>query len=494
MARKKDGLLVLGWKITNDQNPDYWMTDDPRPGGQTPDQLVTVDEDALANNAIIVASSGSGKSFFLGRLIEEILLRTDARILCFDPNSDFVRINSTVRGSLWAKANYDPHKPKDQSLPHEKDRLAFKRPWDRIDKRVYSASKHKPPRATPIKLDWLRYKVEWLVEDASIAKEEELRSCHEFVGELKHLFVKSKLIQWWSDHELLEFARNFWFTTRDRDADAISAKLKELFASDSKGSSFRTRQCPLKVGSTVDDFNKLIAPHIKAAAKLRAFLPDQVQRDYFGAAQAAKRSGVFGDRYPLNNEPGTTAHFVDLLSIRNPRFKHMVVLKYLEDEINDAKDLHEKALAAQGTKGAKDSRKPLFVIVDEAHHLMPGHPDTKLANDLLEKFLWLVDEGRKFGIFLILVTQQPDKVHPSIVSSCTNRALMRITNRETLEKAIKALGLSQNTREASEAARASGFYQGRAMLFGPWANSSIHFLYAAMRRTLAAGAGLPSRR
>lgn len=490
MARKKDRPLVLGWKITNKkQNPDYWMTHKPRPGVQTPDQLVTVDEQGIRTNTIIVASPGSGKSFFLGRLIEEILLGTDSRILCFDPNSDFVRINSTVRGTLWKNAKYDPLKKKAQPLPHEKDRRTFKSRWDRVEKRVYSASKRPPPNCVRIALDWLDYKVEWLSEETTLAAENELRSCHDFVGQIKQLLEKSKTIKWRADHELLDAARDLWVATKDGDRKAVIAKLEQAFASDADGSSYQTRQCPLPRGKTVEDFDKFIDPHIKAAAKHRTFMPDEAQRAYFNICQAAKRSGIFATRYPLHNQPGTTAHFVDLLSIRNTRFKLMTVLKYLEDEIEDAANLRENVQATQGTKGAKDPRKPLYIIVDEAHSLMPANPEGKLARDVRDKFRWIAGEGRKFGIFLIVVSQEPAKLDPPIVSTCRNRAIMQMTGGAVLAGAIKQLGLSK--REASAAQKAASFEQGRVLLLGKWASKRFRFLYGAMRRTFPGGDDIP---
>ncbi|MCS6788682.1 MAG: ATP-binding protein, partial [Aigarchaeota archaeon] len=37
-------------------------------------------------------------------------------------------------------------------------------------------------------------------------------------------------------------------------------------------------------------------------------------------------------------------------------------------------------------------------------------------------------EGRKFGVFLILITQRPSKIHPDVLSQCNSQAIMRITN------------------------------------------------------------------
>lgn len=50
----------------------------------------------LKSHTLIVGQSGSGKSFMLGRLLEEIVLSSEAGILLLDPNADFV---SSARSS-----------------------------------------------------------------------------------------------------------------------------------------------------------------------------------------------------------------------------------------------------------------------------------------------------------------------------------------------------------------------------------------------------------
>gem|GEM_PF-1897139 len=50
----------------------------------------TVDLKALTRGLVVVGQSGCGKSFMLGRIVEEIVRKThDSRILIIDPNSDF---------------------------------------------------------------------------------------------------------------------------------------------------------------------------------------------------------------------------------------------------------------------------------------------------------------------------------------------------------------------------------------------------------------------
>jgi DNA helicase HerA-like ATPase len=62
--------------------------------------MVRIPTKKMDKHTVIIAQSGSGKSFFLGRLIEEIMLKSKARCLILDPNGDFRRINE-IDEELW---------------------------------------------------------------------------------------------------------------------------------------------------------------------------------------------------------------------------------------------------------------------------------------------------------------------------------------------------------------------------------------------------------
>jgi CO dehydrogenase nickel-insertion accessory protein CooC1 len=68
------------------------------------DKRVEIDLDGLLHHTLIVGQSGGGKSFLVARIIEEILLRTMARVLIIDPNGDFRQI-CTVNTAIWNQQN-----------------------------------------------------------------------------------------------------------------------------------------------------------------------------------------------------------------------------------------------------------------------------------------------------------------------------------------------------------------------------------------------------
>ncbi|MGB6177060.1 MAG: hypothetical protein WBF43_12165, partial [Methylocella sp.] len=105
-----------------------------------------------------------------------------------------------------------------------------------------------------------------------------------------------------------------------------------------------------------------------------------------------------------------------------------------------------------------------------------------------EQFRRIAAEGRKFGLFLILVTQRPDKLDQWVLSECANQAVMKIGSKGVAAETAKALGLdSQKQKSLEECVQ---FKVGRALLFGPWASTEPARVYGAMRRTAEGGRNL----
>ncbi len=107
-------------------------------------------------------------------------------------------------------------------------------------------------------------------------------------------------------------------------------------------------------------------------------------------------------------------------------------------------------------------RRPLLIVVDEAHNLCPPDPETPLGIAVRDRLIQIAAEGRKYGLWLLLSTQRPSKVHPGIVSQCDNLTLMRMNSREDLEQLGSAFGFVPR----GLLAQAARFRQGEALLAG----------------------------
>ena len=70
----------------------------------------------------------------------------------------------------------------------------------------------------------------------------------------------------------------------------------------------------------------------------------------------------------------------------------------------------------------------MLVVVDEAHNVCPQLPESELQFFATDTAIRIAAEGRKFGIYLMLSTQRPQKVHENVVSQCDNLVLMRMNS------------------------------------------------------------------
>jgi hypothetical protein len=74
-----------------------------------------------------------------------------------------------------------------------------------------------------------------------------------------------------------------------------------------------------------------------------------------------------------------------------------------------------------------DGASPLLFVCEEAHRYAPansniGFGPTRRALSRIAK------EGRKYGVFLGLVTQRPAEIDPTIISQCSTLFVMRLAN------------------------------------------------------------------
>ncbi len=86
------------------------------------------------------------------------------------------------------------------------------------------------------------------------------------------------------------------------------------------------------------------------------------------------------------------------------------------------------------------SRQPRLIVIDEAHNLCPAQPTTPLERALVERLIQIAAEGRKYGLWLLLSTQRPSKVHPQVVSQCDNLVLMRMNSPTDLAELSQLFG------------------------------------------------------
>ena len=135
----------------------------------------------------------------------------------------------------------------------------------------------------------------------------------------------------------------------------------------------------------------------------------------------------------------------------------------------------------------RERREPVLVVIDEAHNVCPARPEDDLVALATEHAVRIAAEGRKFGIYLLVSTQRPQKVHENVISQCDNLVLMRLNS--TADSAFAQAVFSFVPAGLVE--RATTFRLGEALVAGKIAPDPALIRFGA-RIAEEGGADVPS--
>lgn len=76
----------------------------------------------------------------------------------------------------------------------------------------------------------------------------------------------------------------------------------------------------------------------------------------------------------------------------------------------------------------KSKRHPLAIFCDEAHLYIPADTSKTIDNASLITFERISKEGRKYGVGLVVISQRPSEVNRTVLSQSNNFIAMRLTN------------------------------------------------------------------
>jgi energy-coupling factor transporter ATP-binding protein EcfA2 len=110
----------------------------------------------------------------------------------------------------------------------------------------------------------------------------------------------------------------------------------------------------------------------------------------------------------------------------------------------------------------RSERRPVLIVIDEAHNLCRPEVETPLQRLVLERIIQIAAEGRKYGLWLLLSTQRPSKIHAGIISQCDNLALMRMSSERDLDELAATLSFAP----PALLAKSPSFRQGEALFAG----------------------------
>jgi len=302
--------------------------------------------------------SGSGKTYALGVLLEEVLLHTELPMVIFDPNADFVRL-AEVREDAPAEAA--------DQLRQREIRVLRPRSQPGEDLRVRFTDLELPSKGAVMRLDPLIDRGEY--------------------NTLLHI------------EELLS----------SRDLGKILPTLRE--SSDPAHNALALRIENLGLLNW-----EIWALGLPAATEI------------------------------IDTRPAATV--LDLGGFKSQEEPLVVALSVLDE------------LWAR-----RNERRPVLLVIDEAHNLCSPDLVSPLSVALRERIIQIAAEGRKYGLWLLLSTQRPSKIHSGIISQCDNLGLLRMSSQSDLDE----LGKIFSFAPASLLSLATQFRQGEALFAGGFA-------------------------
>lgn len=113
----------------------------------------------------------------------------------------------------------------------------------------------------------------------------------------------------------------------------------------------------------------------------------------------------------------------------------------------------------------RDRRIPTLLVIDEAHNLCGTDPTSQVGQRLLDRLIQVAAEGRKYGLWLLLSSQRPSKIHPQVLSQCDNLMLMRMNSPDDIAELGRTFGFAPKAMLQAS----NGFVQGEALLAGGFA-------------------------
>jgi DNA helicase HerA-like ATPase len=138
-------------------------------------------------------------------------------------------------------------------------------------------------------------------------------------------------------------------------------------------------------------------------------------------ALRARNLGVEGYTVWAGEQPGST-----LDALQDESTRGVVV------DLGSLPTAEEQALAAEAVLGElwrlRESRRPVLIVIDEAHNVCPADPGDAITALATAHAVRIAAEGRKFGLYLLVSTQRPQKVHENVLTQCDNLLLMRLNS------------------------------------------------------------------
>ncbi len=384
----------------------YLLLGAVKDAGKAVDKVQLAAEEMLVHSGIF-GTSGAGKSFLIGRIIEELTLRTSARCIVIDGSGDFGRL-PLVNQQAWTE-----EKLRDWFLEEDTPEC---------------------------------FETEWGQHKISVLSNIELEN-HQEPLHIGWSSVGPRLIETISQ-----------MVSRE---NPLGTFLLDFNASLAKRVPFGTEP-PGTFASLLDSAYDIRSYVARGVTRLDASYYDVLDSagvrgrtgalaQYIAQLESLNRSSIWAK--DNSNDPITTqisdtkvqVLVVDIQSFSAHNAQLLLTMHVVEKLWEHCRDAFHDQIARG--PNAKDTRPPHFLIIDEAHHLAPKWTEDRVLESVCEMLREVAAEGRKYGLFLLLATQRPMKLHQDVLSELGGAFLLRMRSQCDINLVSKLVYLDQDEQQ-----------------------------------------------
>lgn len=300
---------------------------------------VALDPNGLRRHLAVIAQTGAGKSYLVGRLLEA-LVELGATVIVLDPNSDYVQLRKAAADSA--------------------------RPYVSAGRTPFAEN----------------------VEIYRIPGVQGRRFPDEMVGPTREFTVKFSALE---PEEVSDLAGIPSKAVNIRDAVRLSCS--DLAA---QGIDYR----PAELIGQLRGYATTRNPVTDGAARALRYVEFLAPYSVWGFQDVAVEDLLQPQRITV----------IDLAGADK------MVAAYVADRT--LRDVWTRATTGQ-------LPYPVFVVLEEAHNLVPNDQYGTRASRIINT---VAAEGRKFRVFLVVITQRPSKIHQDTLSQCGSQVIMQLTN------------------------------------------------------------------
>jgi DNA helicase HerA-like ATPase len=331
----------------------------------------------VTEHLAVLAMTGSGKSYTVGRIIERLVAINNGSVVVFDPHGEYGR--ALQDGHLRFNERAD-------ELDDQRDRAALpaiREAFTRLRQAGAGISIYSPQNAS------FRQKY------AGANQELALQFDHFEMDDLSEILPGLTEPQ----QRVLDVAIRYWIAheaTTPRDINRLRYYL----------------------GDGIDDvrqWDELSQAEATALNGRSAAVASMKLSRVLQEAQSFYHSGL----------PGATDVY-EMIGRPTDRRGRLVIVD-LQGLSDTAKQVITALISSEILRAASsktDRIRPCFLVYEEAHNFAPAG-EAAVSHRIIKK---IAGEGRKFGVGFAVVSQRPSKLDPDVTSQCNTLIAMRLRN------------------------------------------------------------------